>query len=136
MPNKCGNGKQEAQKDTKGTNKTCPRLFLCFLCSLLCLLCSVPDPVGQSRVIRSIRGLKTLPKGQFPGRLGIVAALRPALTATAVDLMRTYSYRSATTGLSRVACHAGHRHAPIATVTRSTVIDTSVTGSADPVWNS
>src|SRR5205814_9015699 len=41
---------QEAQKDTKGTNKTCPRLFLCFLCSLLCLLCSVPDPVGQSHV--------------------------------------------------------------------------------------
>src|SRR5436190_21664026 len=48
LPNKCGNGTQEAQKDTKGTNKTCPRLFLCFLCSLLCLLCSVPDPVGQS----------------------------------------------------------------------------------------
>ena len=49
LPNKYGNGTQEAQKDTKGTNKTCPRLFLCFLCSLLCLLCSVSDPVGQSR---------------------------------------------------------------------------------------
>ena len=46
-----------------------------------------------------------------------------------------YSYRSAMTGLSRVACQAGHRHAMIAIIIRNNVIDTNVSGSADPVWN-
>ena len=48
---------------------------------------------------------------------------------------RDYSYRSAMTGLRRVACHAGHRHAMIAITMRNNVIDTNVSGSADPVWN-
>src|SRR6266571_4164256 len=39
---------RRTNKNTKGTNKTWPRPFLCFLCSLLCLLCSVPDSVGQA----------------------------------------------------------------------------------------
>ena len=36
---------------------------------------------------------------------------------------------------SCVACHAGQRHAEIATVINRIVMEASVSGSADPVWN-
>ena len=56
-----------------------------------------------------------------------------SLSASGASSSLAYSYRSAVTGSSRVACHAGQRHAVIATPTNNSVMDTSVTGSADPV---
>ena len=41
-----------------------------------------------------------------------------------------HSYRNAVTGSSRVACHAGHRQAVMATVINNSEIETSVAGSA------